>query len=90
MARINDIPGNHYVKPAEAWKNGASWPISHVFDVPRDWEPGLYKLNIGNYSSSTWLPFTVRNEDPGATSNIIVLDSWPTVQAYNDWGGKSL
>ncbi len=32
----------------------------------------------------------MRDNMPGLTSNILVLDTWPTVQAYNNWGGKYL
>ncbi|MGI9308031.1 MAG: N,N-dimethylformamidase beta subunit family domain-containing protein, partial [Gammaproteobacteria bacterium] len=33
--------------------------------------------------------FAIREDDPGSTSGILVIDSAPTAIAYNDWGGKS-
>ena len=66
-----------------------NWPIAWNFKVTNATKPGqyLFRLDDGG-SDSSFVPLTILN--PLAKSDITLVSSVLTWQAYNKWGGYSL
>ncbi len=65
------------------------WPVAWVFEITRETLPGQYLIRLDDHEGkSTFVPITVT--DPEAKSDITVISSVLTWQAYNQWGGYSL
>ena len=71
------------------WINPYSLNIPASAD-PTDWMSGMYiaKLTSGTTKTQQYLIFTVR--DDTRYSDILMIQSVNTYEAYNVWGGKSL
>jgi hypothetical protein len=72
----------------------AGWPVTDVVPIGADWVSGLYiarlLLTTGEHAGGDALvPFVVR-PPLGVSAAILVQQPVTTVQAYNNWGGKSL
>jgi hypothetical protein len=73
----------------------ASWPITDSIPIPRDAPSGLYlarlELTDGEHAgSAAKVPFVVRPEPWAPMADVLVQMPVTTMQAYNNWGGKSL
>ena len=66
-----------------------SWPVAWVFKVSKATLPGqyLFRLDDGGGDSS-FVPLTITN--PQSKSDVTMVSSVLTWQAYNQWGGYSL
>lgn len=66
-----------------------SWQPSLRFKVQSDWTPGTYRIRLTSASGyQVLIPFVVRHDS--SPSEYLVVNSYNTYQAYNDWGGTSL
>lgn len=90
VARETNLPGTRAISRAEPWHNGAGWPLSHTLPIPVGWDSGLYRAVLAAGEARFAFEFVVRPRAFGAHADVLVLDSAPTVQAYNAWGGRSL
>ncbi len=86
----DDLTGTEHESPDDAWGVGAQWPNPLQIDIPDSWPSGLYKIDLVTDNGVAALFFIVRENIPGSTSNILLLDNSPTSVAYNGWGGKAL
>jgi hypothetical protein len=66
-----------------------SWHPSLTVTIDPSWPPGdyLFKL-VGDTGVQNFIPLTVR--DDASTSDLLVMNSVTTWQAYNLWGGSDL
>lgn len=69
---------------------GCEWTVTTTFDVPSSWRSGYYAAAFPTAFGEKFIPFVVRENDPGSTSSIVVVSPTHTAQAYNDFGGRSL
>ncbi|MBX7068610.1 MAG: hypothetical protein K1X38_04425 [Microthrixaceae bacterium] len=76
--------------PANAWANGCNWAQTLAFAVPPAWPSGLYNAVFSAGSLRAVVPFVVKPTAPGAVARVVCQVPFTTLQAYNDWGGKSL
>ena len=81
--------------PERASAAGAGWPTTIEFDVPDDWFPGWYRVEIaiigdGAEPALTHAGFAVRAPTGRARSPILLVLATNTWNAYNDWGGPNL
>lgn len=67
-----------------------NWPATYTLTTGSNWASGAYvaKLTRNDTGKDTYLHFVVR--DPASTSDILFQSNVNTMQAYNNWGGKSL
>lgn len=68
---------------------GCGWDRSTTLDIPRSWPSGYYAAVFPTFFGERYLPFIVREDTPGSTSNVVVLASTHTWQAYNSFGSRS-
>jgi len=74
-----------------AWEGFAWAPVDPPFQVPNDWDAGLYSLTYSDGGiTKEALAFVVLPTTPGARSRILLHVSFLTPSAYNNAGGKSL
>lgn len=66
----------------------ANWAWTYPLHVPAAWPSGLYRAVFTSAGGTDAVPFVVRHD--GDTSPLLVVISFNTYQAYNNWGGKSL
>lgn len=89
-----NIQGGVRSIPNNASSNGCNWQLSYSMTVPSNWEPGVYSAEFpvgsGNSQNNGTIIFTVKNPLPGTYSKLLVVLSTNTMQAYNNYGGKSL
>lgn len=66
------------------------WTDPYELTIPDDWVTGIYlvKLTTRGTLKQSYVPFVVR--DDKRPSTYLVQSSVTTMQAYNNWGGKSL
>lgn len=76
------IPSNGYL--------GLNWGSGHVIPIPSQWKSGVYEVNLKNALGTAKEYITIRSANPGSHSKVLVIDSLPTVMAYDPIGGKSL
>jgi hypothetical protein len=88
LLTATDIPGIPQDYSDDAYKDGAQWSTSYSLAVPGDWKSGLYNARLFDGTASFDLLFMVKAV-PGYESNIALVASTNTWQAYNDWGGAS-
>ncbi len=69
---------------------GCNWPVAYTFTVPTDWPSGIYTVEIPTTSTTQYMVFWVREDNPGSTSKILLLSVVNTYQAYTNFGGKSV
>lgn len=78
-------------KPKNAYRTvETNWRTTTSFTIGKDWTPGLY-LILSRSSSGTIesaAPLIIRS--PIGTSNLAIIHSTLTWQAYNNFGGRSL
>ena len=73
-----------------------NWTDPYVLTIPNnvsdpsDWASGIYlaKLTGNNSGKQAYIVFAVR--DDARPSDILLINTVTTYQAYNNWGGKSL
>lgn len=89
---FSGIQGTNFSTPntGTPWKNGANWANPFSINVSNNWSGGLYKAVLKTGSSRKTLNFTVKENNLGSKSKILLLDNATTNVAYNNWGGKSL
>jgi len=87
---ISNLPGASYLVPNNAWVQGAQWQNPIPLQTSSNWSAGLYNAVIKTADHSRTLSFSVREDQPGTKSKILLLDNASTAVAYNNWGGKSL
>jgi hypothetical protein len=66
------------------------WTDPHEITIPAAWVSGYYlvKLTTSDTKKQAYIPFIVR--DDAKVSTYLVQSSVTTMQAYNNWGNKSL
>jgi hypothetical protein len=66
------------------------WTNPYALPVPEDWVSGVYlaKLTARPSGRQNYIIFIVRDDDRRA--DLLFQSSATTMQAYNNWGGKSL
>lgn len=69
---------------------GCDWAVTTTLDVPVSWRSGYYAAVFPTAFGDRYIPFIVRENTPGSTSQIVVVASTHTWQAYNAFGGRSL
>ncbi len=72
---------------------GCNWSSAFSITIPSNWPSGFYyaKLTLSADASKVGvIPFVVKEDQPGSTSNILLVIAWNTYQAYNYFGGGSL
>ena len=83
------INSKFHVTPAPQSTVTTSWPLTWSFKVTKTTPPGQYLFRLDDGSSdSSLVPLTITN--PQAKSDITMVSSVLTWQAYNQWGGYSL
>jgi len=87
---IPNLPGASYSVPGSAWEQGAQWSNPVPLQIPGNWSTGLYNAVIKTADHKSTLSFSVKEDQPGTKSKILLLDNASTRVAYNNWGGKSL
>lgn len=81
---IQPVPSNSYAA-------GCNWQKSFEMTIPAAWQPGVYKAVFPvTDGTSNEIIFVVKSSVYSSHSNIVVILSTNTWQAYNNWGGKSL
>lgn len=65
-----------------------NWSWTFALRIPAAWPSGLYRAVFGSAVGQDAVPFVVRAD--GVSSPVLVVVSFNTYEAYNDWGGKSL
>jgi hypothetical protein len=90
VASFEDISGGLQVTRDSAFHYGAGWNVSYSFIVPHDWIPGYYRGEFPTSEGRRGFTFIVKENNHGTYSNILLVASTNTFQAYNEWGGKSL
>ena len=76
----------------QPWRAGAGWQSSFAHVIPDDWEPGLYEYRVidsANLKNYIRFLVAIRPAVNGGHSRVAVLTNDTTMNAYNDWGGKS-
>ncbi len=84
------IPGGELPVPDSAYANGCNWPVSFSLPIDQSWQPGIYSALFPVSSGNGEIIFSIRPANPGSDSKILVIMSTNTMQAYNNYGGKSL
>ncbi|MDQ0417013.1 hypothetical protein J2Z48_001185 [Croceifilum oryzae] len=92
--QIKNIHGKKQNYDLYAYRNGANWETSHLFQIPLDWQTGLYGARLYDASGKEFhIPFNLRDTSYVSrpkNKRIAILSSTNTWQAYNSWGGASL
>jgi putative cell wall-binding protein len=86
---VKDIQGKGQNYYGDAYKNGALWDTSYQLTIPENWSTGMYAAKVYDTHNHFYITFIVKEKSPENT-DIGVLASTNTWQAYNSWGGKSL
>jgi hypothetical protein len=81
QSRTQDCGGRH--------SEGCGWELTTTLDVPRSWPSGYYAAVFPTFFGDRYLPFIVREDDPGSLSRTVVLVSTHTWQGYNEFGSRS-
>lgn len=88
-----DLPGNAYDTPPDAYAVGCGWPTAVTIPVAAGWRSGLYLLIItvevdGRRHDREHF-VVIRSSRPGADAPYVLVLSTSTMVAYNDWGGAN-
>lgn len=81
----NKVPIEHRI--------GCNWPSAFTLNIPSNWPSGFYYAKLITTSTPAKfgaIPFVVKEDNPGSTSNMLVVIAWNTYVAYNYFGGGSL
>jgi putative cell wall-binding protein len=89
VSSIKNIKGTVQNYFNDAYKEGALWDTAYRFTIPASWSTGMYAAKVYDGKNSFFITFIVKGKTPAFT-DIGVLASTNTWQAYNSWGGKSL
>lgn len=89
VSSIKNIKGTVQNYFNDAYKEGALWNTAYRFTIPASWSTGMYAAKVYDGTNSFFITFVVKEKTPAFT-DIGVLASTNTWQAYNSWGGKSL
>jgi hypothetical protein len=91
MQSITNIPGKSYPVPTPQAKTGlvaAKWPAAFSLQVPSIWVSGMYIARLTNTNGEqVYVPFVVKSP---VKSDLVLVHSANTDEAYNVWGGTSL
>jgi hypothetical protein len=98
LVQFQGLEGHAHAVPDSAFAWGCGWPVSLAVPVDPSWPSAVYYARIISQPTSfnpedpesTFVPFVVREDVPGSTSNILFQLSTNTYNAYNAWGGRSL
>ncbi len=84
------ITGGKHPVPDSSFSKGCGWPVSFSLFIDQSWQPGVYTAKFPVTSGNGEIVFSVRSPNPGSVSKILVIMSTNTMQAYNNYGGKSI
>lgn len=84
-----NIPGAERVTPDSSYMYGCNWPVTRKFSTA-NFVTGVYKAQFMTSRGLFKVVFFVKPVSPGSHSDILVVPSTNTWQAYNPFGGKSL
>lgn len=76
--------------PDSAYLKGCGWTPTLRIPIPDSWPSGVYAASVSASASTANAPFVVKAQYPGTTSRMLFSLSLATMQAYNEFGGKSL
>jgi hypothetical protein len=65
-----------------------NWPVSWKLNVSQLTPPGQYLVRLDDGTDSSFVPLTITNQT--SASDMTMVSSVLTWQAYNQWGGYSL
>lgn len=93
--RCDGIQGEFHAMPANAYADGANWPVSFTFSIPETWRSGFYEVTlrgdgVQGRSAVSHAFFVVRSARPGQDASMLLVLSTNTYNAYNKWGGECL
>lgn len=71
-----------------AYKNGYDWEKSFSFKLPENLKSGYYMISLENRIDEFHIPLIIKSNNP-KNSDILILASYNTWQAYNEAGGAS-
>jgi hypothetical protein len=72
------------------YTEGCGWARTTTFDVPPFWPSGYYAAQFTTSFGDRFIPFVVKEDDPGSTSPVVVVSSTHTWQANNAFAGNSV
>ena len=72
------------------WENGCGWPVTTVFTVPANYQPGYYVARFPTSVGSRHILFVVKPAVLGSYAPIAIIQPTNTDVAYNRFGGKSV
>ncbi|WP_218578953.1 N,N-dimethylformamidase beta subunit family domain-containing protein [Vineibacter terrae] len=89
-----DVPGRFVPMPAQAWRDGCGWPVSHRWRLPEDLPSGFYRVasTCTAETGASFLQhhfFVVTPVDPAPRDRFLLILPTSTWLAYNDWGGAN-
>jgi len=91
VTTISDLPGSRHPIPLDGYRSGCSWPVAYTLAIPTDWPSGVYLARMVIPEEEVgFIPFVVKEDEPGSTSSILFLNAVNNHQAYNTFGGKSV
>jgi hypothetical protein len=93
----HSVRGAHHMTPDHANELGCGWPVAVAVEVPEEWRSGYYEVvlravdQMSGRSEESLAFFVVRHSGTiHPQSQILLVLSTNTYNAYNDWGGPSL
>ena len=90
--RMDGLPGQWHMTPANCYEAGCNWPVAHCFEIPGDWKSGGYVVSFKARRDNKHIEqhgfFVLRPLAPGS-GNLALVAATSTWIAYNDWGGAS-
>lgn len=72
------------------YTSGCGWLATYTLTIPGIWPSGYYAAVFPTSFGERKAIFVVRENNPGSTSQILLVASTNTYQAYNEFGGRSL
>ncbi|MCL5030455.1 MAG: putative Ig domain-containing protein [Bacteroidetes bacterium] len=92
LTYYHNIPGKLQTVPDSSFWYGCNWKPTYKLVVPNNWTPGVYRAQFtaSNGDSIRAVIFSVKPKVLGSYSNVLLVLSTNTFQAYNNFGGKSL
>ncbi len=85
-----EITGGELPVQDSSYTKGCNWPVSFSLLIDDNWQPGVYSAQFPVTSGNGEIIFSVKTKNPGSFSKVLVIMSTNTMEAYNNYGGKSL
>ena len=86
VKEINGLEGGLQSVPEFGYRDGFAWAETVAFDIPHDWQSGVYIASFATGQGMREILFVVRPDQPSAP--ILLTIEANTYAAYNPVGGK--